>query len=608
MPGYQPLPTQIKVDPYNRKTHLRFVATAAVDILGQKLGYTTRAEIAKKAFTPGMKPSNLSAQLGSEDGPTAEFLSRLERQYLCRGLLLHHGAPWLTSFHEELHQAAEGREVGDESVRIPIGWFHNLARNRPRNSTEAFVQGHALSAFLSDARRATQESDVTVDDLVGRFKLNDKVSSTVTNLLEVVAGPPHTALPAVRLVASFGELALPEVKRFIFEEPAGFRAVRVLGRILVCHDPDDTALLAKVEPLLQSVHADEPPDPYPARSLVVEALRYAPDDWTWVLAALLARTQRNDRPVRERVYAAFVHFERATRLNDEKQLQEAFQVMELLKESSDEGLSYAGAFLHVQYKRAEGKSTPYAWPHGRPESSIVDGATKVLEDDQGVPYAVRNALRSMVQGALLTIDGTARRSICEAIQAAGLTASAVVGLKSVIEDEQSPSWLVEHAAFIAGYLQTGHRTGSDMTTAVLASLAQDRDQATPVRHAALWGIGDIVGSLDNLERLGTDWYAGESQPSNEPGAEKLLALFVDAATGSDEPPEVRRAGAYLGAMLIRRCTFDPAGTPHTVVSPVFERLSADSDSLVAGFARWGAETEAVREENSYLSGTGPRTR
>ena len=625
-----PQPAQVQVDPYNPETYMRFVATAAVDLLGQHLRSTlfkgrqrpvTRGEIAKAAFN-NMKASNLSAQLGRPNGPTPEFLSRLERQYLCRRHPLHNGAPWLTSFHEEQHRLAARSKSGGpaddptgadrhEPVRIPIGWFYNLAEHPPRNSTEAFVDGHALRGFLSDARDAAKDVDppVTVEELLKGFDLDKKAARTVAALLEVVAGPPHRGVVAVRLVASFRELALDQVRDFIFDHPAGFRAVRILARILSSEGASDPALLRQVEELLLEIHSKEPHDPYPARSLIVEALRFAPigtgnGDWSWVTKALQERTQRDDRPVRERAYAAYVLFDRG---HQEGRYNEAMQVTEEFTRSSEPGLTYAAAFLAMLFKsKVRGTRTPYPWPHDRMESSIVAGATKILDDDKTVPYSVRAALREMVRGALLTIDGTIRRRICEAIQAAGLASNAINGLRSVIEDASSPAWLIEHAAFITGYLQTGYPDGSGRAIAALAPLAEDSDRPAAVRHAALWGIGDIVGSTDDLGVLAREWLTDDEVSARTPAkVERMLAQLVKDC--SKEPqPEVRHAATYTGAMLARRCAFDKKKT--SVMTGLLKDLAGDDDPLVQGLAQWGVRIEAARlDQSSYLAPVDPTT-
>ena len=623
-----PRPAAVDVDPYDSDTYLRFVATAAVDLLGSHLGYRTRSEIARHGFKPSLAPPNLAAQLARRQGPTSEFLGKLEKQYLYRKHPLHNGAPWLTSFQEDLIRASKyeretgaGRghasvpDVGGASrhqpVRIPIGWFFNLATHSPRNSTEAFVQGHALKAFLADARQvaadasreggAAESAEETIEDLLRGFGLTDKATWTIADLLEVVAGPPHTGLPAVRLLASFGELAFGQVQDFIcHDHPAGFRGMRVLGRIL--SDPRTPANLRRqVGPLLRKIHEEEPLDPYPARSLLVEALRFAPrhdPEWNWVTSVLMERAESPDRPTRERVYAAYVLFNR-------ENYAEARKVEEAFSGSADDGLSYAGAFLGLLFERKDVPSVrpPYPWPHARPEHAIVDGATKFLDDDDGVPYAVRGALRKMVQGALLTIDGTARRSICEAIQAAGLGSSAVKGLSSVVSDRASPPWLVEHAAFIIGYLQTGHAAGVGMAIATLVPLAEDETQLPPVRHAALWGIGDVVGSLSSVDLLARDWpeaVAGSTGGEAEASVERRLTDVVDRCSQPGLAPQVRWAATYAAAMLARRCECVFSEPRPTVVSQTLERLVADADPLVQRLADWGQRIVSARQENSYL--------
>lgn len=598
--------TKVKVDPYDSSTFMRFVAVAAVDVLGAHLEYASRREIATKGFIPPMAPAQLSLELGKKAGPSPDFLGRLERLYLYHHHPLHNGAPWLTSFHEDLRvRPTSGLVPAFQPVLIPTGWFYNLANHRPRNSTEAFIHGHALRAFLSEARQVAEAAksddgertaEQIVEELLAGFHLTEKARNTVNHLLEVVAGPPHTGRPAARLVASIGELALGQVEEFIFYHPAGFRGIRILGKILV--GPRSVALRGQVEPLLEKICGEEPRDPYPARSLLVEALRYSPRDaeeWPWVTNALLERALDPDRPTRERVYAAYALFDR-------KKHGEAISVMEKFKASKDKGLTYAADFLEVCFHRMKGTRTPYAWPYERKEHAIVDGATTFLEDDETVPESVRGALRMMVRGALLTIDGTTRRSICEAIQAAGLSVSAVAGLSSVISEGSSPPWLVEHAAFIVGYLQTGDRIGAGKAVAALVPLAEDRERPPAVRHAALWGIGDIAGSVESLTVLEKGWLDAAASGQAREKAERRLARLVDQCSATaDNPPEVRRAAAYTATMLARRSPILNKKQQTTAVSKILERIVRDDDDLVRELGLWGQRIEDARGDSySYL--------
>lgn len=610
--GPKPTPVEIAVD--DPRSYMRFVATAAVDLLG----YPSRAEAAERGL--GMKPSNLSAQLNRAEGPTVEFLSKIECHYLAKGNSLHNGEPWLTSFHQELQAAIEREAATDrlgppdpllpgamprpngeagnhrttngdrtgpiDAVRVPAGWFNGLAERPPENATEVFVRSHALRSLLAATDRAS-----TYKILRG-LDLEDRAKATVGYLLDVAGGPPHLGQQAVRIVADLAasaagevqQLILDQVNDFIETSPVGFRVVRVLGRILYLQrsakDPDQE-LLQRVGQILNRIYLEEERvvagvaearDPYPARSLFVEALRFAPDraedpDWSWTTRALLARTAPTC-PTRERAYAAYVLF------NREKD--EARQVMEEFRCSDDEGLTYAAAFLDMLFKRHDLTDDelrlryPYPWPHDRREHGIVEVATFLLATvgDQEVPHAVKKGLRELLRGALLTIDGTTRRRICESIQAAGLGRSAVKGLEAVIANDKSPRWLVEHAAFIIGYLQTGYADGAGYAIDVLSPLAADRSQASAVRHAALWGIGDIVGSVGNSEH-----------------EHRIAPLLARCSEREESDINVRRAAAYTAAILTRRSTIAKrrAGA---AVSRVLASLAKDEDALVARLAMW----------------------
>lgn len=605
--GPKPTAVQIAVDV--PRSYMRFVATAAVDLLG----CSSRAEAAEIL---GMEPSNLSAQLSRAEGPTVEFLSKVESHYLATGNSLHNGEPWLTSFDQELRAAIERDEETDrlgppdpllpgptqrrdgkagtkrttngdragagarDTVRVPAAWFKGLPDGPPENTTEVWVRGHALRSLLAAShRRNTHE-------ILKGLGLEDRARATVNDLLEVAGGPPHTGLQAVRLLAdlatfAFGEvqnLILGEVEHFIHNSPVGFRAVRVLGRILylqrAVEDPDQE-LLHRVGQMLKEIYTKDPPDAYRARSLFVEALRFAPDrdddDWAWTTEALLARTGPT-RPTRERVYAAYV-------LVNRHKDDEARQVMEAFSGAGDEGLSYAAAFLDMLFKKRWLKNDeirlpyPYPWPVDRPEHGVVEVATYLLAtaSDQEVPHSIKEGLRELLRGALLTIDGTTRRRICESIQAAGLARSAVKGLEAVIMNEKSPCWLIEHAAFITGHIQTGYSDGSDYAINVLAPLVEDRSNVSAVRHAALWGIGDIVGSVGNTD--------------HESRVASLLAL---CAAPKEEDPSVRCAAAYTAAMLVRRSNAAKRKAGRDA-SRVLDVLKGDADPLVKQLANWAIE-------------------
>lgn len=568
----KPVPLSLE----DKNTFVTFVAAAAVD-----LHYATRSEAARALR---MKPSNLSTALRGT--PSTELLRRIERIYLATGDRSHHGAPWLTTFKAEMDESSPMGAAA--TVLVPSGWLYNLAASPPRNSTEAFVRAHALRAWVREAAEADPGADVK--RLLEAFRLDEKARATIDSLLEVVGGPPHTALPAVQLVASLGPLMLDRLADFIKRSPVGFRAIRVLGRILAEHAPspaDDDPFVGAVGGLLRDLHDRGPVDPYPARSFLVEALRYAPpaegEAWSWVTGALLSRTEAEgpcgERPVRERAYAAYVLQERGC-------LDEARAVRERFADSGDDGLRYAAAYLRLSdpdHRRRSSHPRAYPWPADSVEHGIVDDATFHMEEDEGVPVSVRAPLRQLTRAALLSIDGTQRRRICECIQASRLASSAIDGIAQVIENDSSPDWLIEHAVFISAYLQTGLDEGPGLTCERLASVLSADQRHTPdSRHAAAWGLGDVLGSLD------------------EPPDPDQYAKLIAERERTEKDVRVRRALSYAAAMLSRRAPLREGRVRH--LGAALDGFVKDQDELVKKFARWAEEIQRRRSENrGYLA-------
>lgn len=560
----------VPLDLENPDTFVTFVAAAAVD-----LRYPTRSEAAGALR---MKPSNLSTAL--RGNPSPELLRRIERLYLSSGDTSHHGAPWLTTFKAEMDQSTPLGAA--ETVVVPSGWYYNLAANPPRNSTEAFVRAHALRAWVREAAEADPGADV--ERALETFGLAGIGRATIDSLLEVVGGPPHTALPAVQLVASLGPLMLKRVANFIKTSPVGFRAIRVLGRALAEHGAspaDDDPFVRAVGTLLHELHERGPVDPYPARSFVVEALRYAPkgEAWAWVTDALEKRTEAESphglRPVRERAYAAYA-------LQDRESFDEARKVADRFAKSEDPGLRYAAAFLELG-DPANSERPAYPWPTDRIEHGIVDAATLHMEMDMNIPVSVRAGLRLLTRGALLSIDGTQRRRICECIQASRLAPTAIEGIDGVINNRSSPDWLIEQAVFISGYLQTGLADGANYTSERLAFvLSDDARHTAGSRHAAAWALGDVLGSLD------------------KPPDPDQYAKLISERERKEEHVSVRRALSYAAAMLSRRAPLDDGGVPY--LGAALDGFAQDRDKLVRNLAIWAQEIQRRRGENrGYLA-------
>ncbi len=164
-------------------------------------------------------------------------------------------------------------------------------------------------------------------------------------------------------------------------------------------------------------------------------------------------------------------------------------------------------------------------------------------------------------------------------------------------------WLVEHAAFIVGYLQTGQPLGSGNAIAALVPLVENRERyrgqaGEAVRHAALWGIGDIAGSVETVDQLEKGWI--EELPGQGSSAEqRLVALVKECCSANETVAAVRRAGAYTATMLARRLPLNRA--QQTRVSPVLATIVQDPDPLVRDLGRWGKKIEEQRRRGGYLA-------
>jgi hypothetical protein len=425
--------------------------------------------------------------------------------------------------------------------------------------------------------RSAQERDRL---LSGRNR--DHARRTVKDLLAITGSAPYRGVPATHLLARLGSVALPEVAKEIWRSPVGFRSVRVLGRMLWraelrrrrqdtddLRDADDRQLLDDIEALLVRIEECPPLDPYPARSFYIEALRWAPKDWTWVPGQLAARAGSLDRPVRERMYAVMLadraRYEATDRLVEQMRLEG--------HDKGEDGLLYAAAVMERLHQgdRLNGWLDEQGavpadglreWPPTRPEAGYVNDVIAALDeaDRSELPSSVRAGTKILVAEALLTLDGTRRRRACDVLGVAQLADPAAKAISRLLEvrsnGENPPRWLREHAAFILGYLQR-----PAALNALTSVVERHREHHPSVVHASAWGIGDICGQRSR-------WEHRHDVPVD--------ALVRVVQTGPAAP---RWAAAY--ALAVTRQPAAQSALHRLVV----ERQ--DLDRLTRGLARWG---------------------
>ena len=171
---------------------------------------------------------------------------------------------------------------------------------------------------------------------------------------------------------------------------------------------------------------------------------------------------------------------------------------------------------------------PAAWHKQRDHDARTNARSRVpCETDRilsTVPLHAREATRSLVAQAVLTIDGTRRRDAIEALRQAGLADVAAELFNLVVQHcrsirgsavdlpEGHPlDWLLENAVFCLSY--TGSLSGFD-TLVQAAGLATDDSQADPkwggvpsrqpqserwIRTTALLGLADLGDILHDAE-------------------------------------------------------------------------------------------------------------
>jgi hypothetical protein len=495
----------------------------------------------KGGFAPGSRVPRLQAQadkLGFFHKRRLSKLDRIVRQVDEFEAALQHmtlvtnagthpdDLPWVSTLWQEM--LGTGETAPEPSVHH-ARWFHGLVQFGPSSVPETLFAGEALLSLLSIARN---NNDI-VQLLDGH---HEQLERTVRALVAVsTKAPGKGSLPALHLAAQLGLCPLHEparsddrsedwgtsrtlgrgtildvIEEHIRHAPAGFRAMRIVTRMLDLTTRDSDSIpewwsdggaeeKEAIWELLKVIDDSrgEILDPYPARSFLVEAFRSMYDAASTgdirddVLGRLANRAKDGGRPVRERMYAAYLlHHYRSSQLDD---VRRSFSIDASSRGGEGSGLEYAVHLLGVLHSSAKTiEQLLISSPHlleseDRPEAKIVREVVSEPAKGGGelLPHTIGEATKQLVTYALLTLDGTMRRKACESLREAGVGPEAARLFGRVLARSDAPRWLKETAAFLLGHLGDRRAAGALLD-------AVDDGAGPAVVHAALWGIGDLA--------------------------------------------------------------------------------------------------------------------
>jgi hypothetical protein len=512
---------------------------------------------------------------------------------------------WLTSFRDEIIPGPT-RYRGSSLLGR---WHHDLCLTGPQNSAEALAIGEAFLALLGSATNAAG-----ADAIWSRH--HEDGMYTCRALTAVACKPPRGGtIPATQLAALLGYRIVPYVEEEVKRSAVGFRALRIVTRILrsVRTDPPEwwsvpaTEELQRCWKLLSDIgELTKPggpglPDPYPARSFYVEALReagrvarekpeIAPFSTADVERLLRQRFVDPDRPLRERAYAALCLHEIDPYNHDELLAEVEHQTI-----AGDEMWVYLGVVLREMRSRtleqlilddishfdaklqAVGSSAAAIVLRHRKKAGTDAAQPRVLSFLQRLPVPIQPGMRQLLRYALLSPDGTARRMACEALLEAGVTAEASGIVIDIMRDRETPRWLRENCAFVLGLLR-------DPTSfAALEQVAVDRGEHDSVRHAAIWSLGDL-----------------------RDGPRGIVALFRELINDGSNSVVILHAATYaLAATRVRPNEAEPSALSahsrrpaQTEEEEIADQIACLSGLMAGGedltirlLARWGYETQ-----------------
>jgi hypothetical protein len=478
--------------------------------------------------------------------------------------------PYPLELHEELLGVAD-----EHPARIPSSWFKDLASSPPVRTTEVYATGEALYSTISAIK--------TAEKLRETLRLYEgKVEESIGYLFDVAVQPPRVGTRAIHLLSRFGIVALDPreysgttfIKNILYNSPLGYRAMRVIGRMISLqgragHESAlHHGLLPRIDDLLQQIlKGPAPQELYPERSLLVESLWKITslpadgDGRRYALDALEARAlgiptpepEEAPRSFRERAFAAIALQERDPVRGREVQARLERQLRKLHEEEK-------ASFTYLLDTLRAGGVVPEGVLITTSIGKLID--LEVERPRARVPAASKPGAKALLRCAFLGLHGTRRRRAIETLRHSGFGPLTVRIGAAIAQDEEQPSWVRALACFAMGFQQ------EHSAVTPLGAIATVADTPSPVRVAALHGLGDI-GIRD----------AGEG-----PDVISRLALVN---TGRWDAPE-RRALAYALS------TYRPQrATDHLVSSstaaPLTRITDQDEDELARRMADWGLE-------------------
>ncbi len=556
------------------------VPTYVRTAMARKLGYTDRFEFSR--LTGAATAVNV--------GQVRDLEHRLmEFAYAERGLgsQVVRALGWLTAFAKDLLPDDDDNLQATMLAR----WLGDLSQSGPTNSAEALVMGEGLLGLLGAA-----PSPRAVDLIWDRHRV--EADRTARGLVAVSTRPPGGgALAAVHSAALVGPRLLPLIGEHLRGSPVGFRAMRIVTRmaqLLAGRTPswwsiDGRTELTALQDFLVGLARGTPlPDPYPGRSLFLEAVRAVTDlsqaradRWGFETGPQLIhdRLIDRDRPRRERMYAAYCILELG--------LQDG-AAMERLVGDDDPAWGYVCRL--IQY--AESRRVPVAevivnptFDRGEPfEFLLVHHVTETAAPPAGDPYLARlpesvaRATAQLLRCALLSPDGPCRSQACDALREAGVTNEAAGIIANLIIIDKCPDWLCELGTFTIGQL------GDPVATGTLEELAGDVRRSVAVRHAAFFALGDLRRHRPTVLRLTTE---------------------VLTSRAAETPVEVRRAATYAVAVLRPDAVPGQPTRPyspeqHSLLEYLANQHATSPDWMIRMLARWGLGTHERAVERDQL--------
>jgi hypothetical protein len=539
--------------------------------MARKLGYTDRHEFSRLT---GAATSVSVSQVRDLEHRLMEF-AYAERDLGSQAV---RGLGWLTAFARDMLP-----EDGDNLQSTMLArWLSDLSNSGPTNSAEALVMGEALLGLLGAA-----PSPAAVELIWSRHRA--EITRTVRSLVAVATRPPGGgALAAVHTAARVGPSVLDVVEEHLRGSPVGFRAMRIVTRmtqLLSTRSPswwsaDGRTELETLQRFLGGLDSGPPlPDPYPARSLFLEAVRAVTqlsiacgDQWGVEVGPRLLHDHLVDRsrPRRERIYAAYCILELG--------LQNGEALSALWGDDGDRACGYIRE-LH-EHATTSGSSVVEALikPTDQPgepfELGLLRHAGSTAGLSTGAPYLARLpesitvATVQLLACALLNPDGPGRSQACDALREAGVTNESNGIIGHLVTQPDCPDWLVEMGAFTIG--QLGDPVGAE----TLEQFAGDTRRSVPIRHAAFFALGDLRQHRPRVVHLAAE------------------ALTTAAA---ETPVEVRRAAAYAIAVLRPDAAPGSPTLPYdshhqALLEYIANPHAVASDWIIRMLAQWGLDT------------------